>query len=119
MKKTLVASGVAALVLVVGTIGMAGTATAAETGAATGTAVASMGVITRDSHSFSAPTVYSPPVSALQKDQVVETLCVVEGQRHPGDGSPYWFRIRDDNGSSFVPRVAIAPPTDIRPCATP
>ncbi|GAA4558158.1 hypothetical protein [Pseudonocardia xishanensis] len=111
-RKTLVAGGVAALLVTLFTIVTAGTATAAE-------AAATKGVITRDSHSFSAPTVYSPPVSALKKDQVVETLCFLEGQRHPGDGSIYWFRIRDDNGSSFVPRIALKPPTDIRQCPIP
>jgi len=106
MRRMLVTGGVAAVLL---TVVAAGSATAAET-------AATKGVITRDSHSFSAPTVYSPPVSSLKKDQVVETVCFMEGQPHPGDGSIYWFRIRDDNGSSFVPRIAIKPPTDIRRC---
>lgn len=109
MRKTLVKGTVAAALVALGVIAAAGSATAAETAAA-------RGEITRDTSSYSAPTTYSPTVSTLTRGQQVTVLCSIEGQRHPGDGSPYWFRVRDERGDSFVPRVAITPPADTPSC---
>ncbi|GAA1836186.1 hypothetical protein GCM10009836_13250 [Pseudonocardia ailaonensis] len=111
MKKTLVAAGVAATAAVLGAFALAGTASASE-----GTdAASSKGLITRTVHSHAAPSVYSPPVSALQKDQPVAVRCFVEGEKPPGSDNPYWFRITDANGSSFVEKSAImVPPTTPR-----
>lgn len=110
MKKTLVTGGVAAIVLALSAISV-GTATAAEASAANG-------AMRRAAHSFSAPTVYSPPISWLERDTPVDVLCFVEGQRPPNSESMYWFKIRDTDGTaSFVHKDAIAfPQSAARPC---
>ncbi|RTL63395.1 MAG: SH3 domain-containing protein [Pseudonocardiaceae bacterium] len=108
-RKTLVTGGVAAVVLALSAISM-GTASAAE-------AASSKGVMKRSAHSFSAPTVYSPPVAWIERDTPVEVVCFVEGQRAPNSDSMYWYRIRQDhNGSSFVHNDNIAAPPTTRPC---
>lgn len=102
--RRIVLAGAAVGLASVGVLALAGTAGASEP----------TGVITHSTTSYSSPSNQTAPVRSLAQGTPVDALCFTQGQDL--NGNHYWFRIAEEQGTSFVHRDAISVNPNLPKC---